>query len=460
MVNQDNLEEKNSKKQAIRVTDGSEAIIELFNALGVDYIFLNPGSDIYPIQAAIYKYRSMGKPSPRLVLCLHESVAMAAAHSYFMISGKPQVVLVHVDLGLQQIGGALHNAQRGRVSVLLCSGTAIATQGERGSGRSHPTAWIQDQFDLNNIVRNYVKWHYELRYPKQIPEVIPRAFQIALTEPTGPVYLALSREVLVAKMDSVKIPTLHRHRAPSTAQADMQTLSQAADMLLGAENPLIITGYSGRHSESVTTLVRLAETLGARIVTAEIRMNFPSTHPLCACVNPLSGPGDIDHYLKGADVILAIDHDVPYVPAKDIPSASAKIIHIDIDPVKKDIPLWLLPADISIEADSGKAIPLLSDIIEKKMDPEKRSYIEARSERLGKEHRKIRQEWRLLAQSKADDRPISAEWLCYCISKVIDDDTIILSEVVSDAVSVAGSMQLTISDVIHKLCAVSDRTLL
>lgn len=98
--------------QIINVSTGAEALLELFNANGVDYIFLNPGTDTYDVQEAVAKYKALGKRTPEVILCLHESVAMSAAHGYFMVTGKPQVVLVHTDLGLQQVGGALHNAQR------------------------------------------------------------------------------------------------------------------------------------------------------------------------------------------------------------------------------------------------------------------------------------------------------------------------------------------------------------
>ena len=85
----------------IPVDEGAEAFLELLNANGVDYIFLNPGSDTFPVQEAVSKFKTVGKRTPEIILCLHESVAMAAAHGHFMVSGRPQVVLVHVDLGVQ-----------------------------------------------------------------------------------------------------------------------------------------------------------------------------------------------------------------------------------------------------------------------------------------------------------------------------------------------------------------------
>ena len=124
-------------ERRVSVDQGAEAFLELLNANGVDCIFINPGTDIYPIQEAVAKYKSQGKRTPEVILCLHEQVAMAAAHGYFMITGKPQVVLVHVDVGIQQLGGSVHNAMRGRIGVVLCAGQVPSTiETEKQLGRT------------------------------------------------------------------------------------------------------------------------------------------------------------------------------------------------------------------------------------------------------------------------------------------------------------------------------------
>ncbi|MEK7353252.1 MAG: thiamine pyrophosphate-binding protein, partial [Chloroflexota bacterium] len=125
-------------EKIVPVDEGAEAFIELINANGVEYLFLNPGTDTFPIQEALSKFKALGKRTPKVMLCLDESVAMAAAHGYFAVTGRPQVVL-HVDLGTIQVGGALHNAQRGRIGVIFCAGRAPSTidqnvRGERSAG--------------------------------------------------------------------------------------------------------------------------------------------------------------------------------------------------------------------------------------------------------------------------------------------------------------------------------------
>jgi len=324
----------------VPVNEGAEAFIELLNANGVNYIFLNPGTGSSSIQEALSKYKSLGKRAPEVILCLHEFVAMSAAHGYFMVSGKPQVVLVHLSLGTQQVGGALLNAQRSRIGVVFCATRVPFSVGEAGAGgRTFPLHWFQETFDQAGTVRGYVKWEYELRSNENIHEVVQRAFQVASSEPCGPVYLSLPQELLTQKIKEVRIPQVARHSSVSTPQVDKTLMEQAAAMLMKAEEPLLITGHSGRHSQGVASLVELAQTLGARVVTSQYRMNFPTTHPLFGGFD--SGP-----YIKDADVIFVIDHDVPYIPGRAKLRSDAKIIHFDIDPVKRDFPVWGFPADI------------------------------------------------------------------------------------------------------------------
>ncbi len=421
----------------VPVDEGAEAFIELLNANGVDYLFLNPGSDTYPVQEALSKFRALGKRIPEVILALHESMGMAAAHGYFLVTGRPQVVLVHVDLGTQQVGGALHNAQRGRIGIILCAGRAPLTfDGDKRGARNRYLQWLTEQFDQAGIVRNYVKWDYELRTNDNIHHVVQRAFQIASTEPCGPVYLTLPLELLMEKIDKVRILPPARYAPSVTPQADNATLTKIAETLLAAENLLIIAGESGRHHESVASLVELAEILGARVITSGYRVNFPTTHPLCGGHNP-------NPYLEEADVFLVIDVDIPYAPVQVRPRSDAKLIHIDIDPIKQNIPMFSFPVDIRVEADSSKAIPALIEMLRQMITPEQQARFQARFRQLGSEHQKLRDEWHASAVSKAQQEPISPEWLCHCINEVVDEDTIVLNEAISSWLSVARQVHRT-----------------
>ncbi len=417
-------------EQKVPVNEAAEAFVELLNANGVDHIFLNPGTGSTSIQEALSKFKALGKRTPNVILCLHEFTAMSAAQGYFMISRKPQVVMVHETLGTQQVGGALYNAERSRIGVVFC-----ATRVPR-INRWASLQWLEERFDQASVVREYVKWNYELRTTENIHEIVQRAFRVASSEPCGPVYLSLPADLLTEKMKSVSIPDVARHTAAVTPQADAAALSEAASILINSKNPLIITGYSGRNNRAVTSLVELAETLSARVITTQRTLNFPTTHPLYGGFSP-------DPYLQDADAILLIDIDIPYVPSIARPGPEAKIIHIDIDPVKQKIPMWEFPVDEIIQADSSKAIPVLSEMIRQGLKPEQKVHIQARFQKFQKEHQQQQDEWRKLATENSEKKPVSAEWLCYCINEAIDENTIVMEEAVTNRGSVMRQLQRT-----------------
>lgn len=423
--------------QTVPVTEGAEAFVELLSANDVKYIFYNPGTDNMPVLEAVYKRKSLGRQAPELVLCLHESLAMSAAHGYFMITEKPQVVMVHVDGGTQQVGAALHNAQRGMAGIIFCAGrTPWTFEGERRGSIDIPVQFRQEQLDQAGIVRGFVKWDYELRCNENIHHVVQRAFQIAGTEPHGPVYLILPRELLLEKIDRVRLLPKGRYGPSAVPEANASAIAQAARLLASADSPLAITGYLGRHPQTVAPFVELAESLGMRVVSQGMRMNFPTDHPLFAGESP-------DPYLKDADVILIIDQQVPYLPIHAQPAPDAKIIYIDIDPVKASYPLWNFPADVRIQADSSRAVPALSHAVRELFTSKDRARCRKHFRRYQEEHETKRAEWQSSALAKARQRPISAEWLAYCIAQEIDDDAIIINETVSNQPIVAHHLHRT-----------------
>jgi acetolactate synthase-1/2/3 large subunit len=408
-----------------------EVLIDVMNASGVEYVFFNPGIDNVPVLETISRHRAQGRSSPRAILCLDEFVAMTAAHGNYLVTNRPQVVSVHAELGTQQIGGALHNAQWGRVPVVFF--TEI-------QGPPQRTNWCGEAFDQGTMVRNFVKWDHQLAAGEDFSGILAEAFRIAMTEPCGPVYLTFPRELL---WKQGRAPQGKPAKVtPDTAPAiDESLLDKAAEILVKAEDPLIVTGYSGRNTATVPALVKLAETLAGGVISAEIRANFPNTHPLAALASPTEGRGN--PRLASADVILAIDYDMDYAAPPAGPKADAKIIHIDIDTAKKGVPLWGRKPDIFIKADSSRAIPALTEKINQKLTPEKRSSLHERFSRLEAEHQKLASEWQALARSHAKRTPISAHWLSHCINEVIDEDTIVVNQAISTRHIVAHHIQRT-----------------
>jgi len=412
---------------------GAEAFLEVLNANGIEHVFFNPGGDLAPIQAAVLKYKAMGRQAPKLVLCLHESVAMTAAHGHYMVTGKPQVVMVHSELGTQQVAGALHNAQWGRVPVVLWAGVAAAP---------HRTTWQDEPYDQGTMTRNCVKWDHEIAPEEDIHEALQEALNVAMAEPPGPVYLTYRRDALATRINK-REPESYKGSVAMLPPADAGSLGKIADTMLTAKKPLIVAGYNGRYPETIDALITLAGTLGAPVVPGLTRMNFPTTHPLCAGMEEMGWASRPNGPFTESDVVLAIDYDLPYVPAEGFPPVASTILHIDSDPMTQGRPLWGRGANVFVKADSREAIPALTNVARRKITPQKQDEIRRRVNDLGERHKRQREERHAAARAKSTERPISPDWMCRCIGDILTEDMIFVNHLISQASSIASQIDRT-----------------
>jgi acetolactate synthase-1/2/3 large subunit len=271
------------------------------------------------------------------------------------------------------------------------------------------------------MVREYVKWDYELRNFTQLEAVVDRALEIAMTEPRGPVYLTLPREVLGESQTELTITSPARRHLGGRLYPDPQSIEAAAAMLAAADNPLLITGTSGRNPETVGHLVALAESFAIPVVEFSRRhLCFPTNHPLHLGYTP-------DPFLETADVVLAIDSDVPWFPSVKNPPADGKVIHMGLDPSYSNYPIRSFPCDLAIRADSSVAIPMLTEALAPHRKRVRRS-ITARLKRLQTIHEQQRAAWRQALEHVRDDSPLDPLWVSHCINEIKDDDTIIVNE--------------------------------
>lgn len=401
--------------------NGAEAMIQLLVAHDVNYLFLNPGTDTAPVQEAIVALSRDGHVVPQIVSCLYENVALAAAHGYYAITGKPQAVLVHVDSGTQNLGAALHDAQRAHAGVLIFAGrTPYTFDGSAPGGRDRDIQWFQDEPDQVGIVRNYVKWWHELGRPDTLKYLIPRAHQVAASEPAGPVYMTIAREVLMAPMDGVAMPPRERTRPAITGPGDPESLETIADWLADAERPLFVAGDVGRNPLAVTPLVALSELLGAPVTDKNGPLNVPLSHPLFRY--------DATDLVTQADVIVMLDATVPWVPAMGEPRADARIAQIDIDPIKASIPLWGFPVNLPLHGDTSKALPLLLAAVERRATPERRAVWEARRRRHEAQHAEAQRRIKESLPGLRTRHPISPEWIAAALGDVLPADAIVVEE--------------------------------
>jgi acetolactate synthase-1/2/3 large subunit len=404
----------------------AEALLELGLAHGARYAFINPGTDTYPIQEAWAARDERGLASPAPIQCAHEFTAASAAHGYFLVSGDPQFVFVHVDVGTMFASGAVSNAWHSKAGLVLCAGRAPYTSsGELPGGKDNYIQWSQEPQDQSGILRNYVKWHYELAVPQAVAPVVSRAFELARSAPAGPVYLTAAREVLMQPVAGVHLPSRKDAQVPAPAQPAAEAVSCAAAALLRARRPLIFAGQNGRDPASVPELARLAHLLGAPVVDGYFAANLPGSHPL-------NVRNRLDEFLPQADVVLFVDPHVPYVPLLVSPHPDATIIYLESDPLHANQARWEFPADIRLTGSPRLGLVALCEAI---ADLQTNSDKQAAAERSAFVAREQRQ-WLAMAEQnvrlRAREYPISPEWLMWCLSQLLPADAIVLEDVVTN----------------------------
>src|SRR5437588_960998 len=198
----------------------AEAYLALLAERGVDYLFANAGTDFAPIVEAYAKAAHTGLPLPKPVVATHENLAFSMAHGYAAASGRVPAVMVHVSVGTANaLCGAL-NAARANVPILFTAGRSPLTEEGLAGARDTYIHWAQEMFDQAGMVREAVKWDYELRNGRQVESVVDRAMSIAMSEPRGPVFIGLPREILAQQHETLRFADPARQRAISPTAPD------------------------------------------------------------------------------------------------------------------------------------------------------------------------------------------------------------------------------------------------
>jgi acetolactate synthase I/II/III large subunit len=409
----------------------STALLEAMREAGARFAFANLGSDHTGIMEAYAHAKASGTLDslPELILCPHESVALSAAHGCAQVSGEPQVVLVHTDCGTQNLGGAIHNASRGRVPVLIFAGLSPMTQeGELPGTRSEHIHWLQDTADQRGMLRGYAKYHHEIRTGRNVKQLVHRAVQIARSEPAGPVYLTAAREVLEEQLPPQPPPGGGWGPVAPAALAD-DIADEIAAALEDARAPLVVTSYLGRDRAAVAELVGLCELASVGVVeSVPAAVNFPDDNPLHLGYQwnrPEQNP-----VLAEADVILVLGSDVPWIPSHNRPDGSARIYVVDADPLKERMPLWHVPARRFARADLATALRQLRDRLTRRgrLDP---AAVQARAARVRATHDAQRERW-AAAEQPAPDGAITPEYLVACVREALGPDALVLNEAISN----------------------------
>ena len=407
----------------------SAAVLEALVEAGVDCLFANFGSDHTAIIEALAAAREQGRPVPRVITSPVEMVAMSAAHGHAQLSGRAQAVLVHVECGTQSLAGAVHNAAKGRVPVLVLAGTSPATQeGELKGSRNEFIQWIQDVADQRGILRGYVNYDHEIRVGANAKQIVHRALQIARSDPRGPVYLMASREVLEAETARVEIRPEH-WRAVAPAALPAEAAAGIARSLLAARRPLVVTSFVGRNPAAVAALEQLCGELAVGVLESVPNyVNYPTTSALylgCQWNEQQQNTA-----LAEADFILIVDSDVPWIPSVSRPRPETRIVHIDPDPLKARMPLWYIPAEASYRADAATALAQIFEAACGLPRGDSESGIAERRAHYARRHEALQRALADDERAHADD--ISPEHLTAAVREAVGEDAVVMSEAVTN----------------------------
>jgi benzoylformate decarboxylase len=405
---------------------GRQAIMEIFQAEGVQYIFGNPGTTELGFIDILQDY-----PQIQYILSLHESVALSMAQMYANASGKTGVVNLHVAPGLGNALGALYNATIGKMPLVVTAGQQDSRMLVREPVLSH---------DLVAMAKPLTKWAVQLQHVEEIPIIIPRAFKVAQDSPRGPVFVALPSNVIDQEADlSPPSPgTSYRRTRP-----DPQGIAAAAELLAKADHPVIICGDGVAASHAQEELVQVAEHLGAQVWNTLLMgaLNFPISHP------QFRGelPGEyttIRRALGEADVVLAVGADlfdeVFYAEGSPFPDGCA-LIHLHDSPweIGKNLPIA-----IGLLADPKLALQELAEEIVPKMAGAAQQRAAQRRAAMAAQKQQERERQGKRARERWDSSPIAPARLMAALRDCLPDDVVLYHEAITATADLLRSIPL------------------
>ncbi len=412
---------------------GAHYFLEGLTELGIEHVFSNLGTDHVSIIEELARWDAEGKPHPQMVLVPHENVAIHMAAGFAAVTGRGQAVMVHVDAGTANAAMGMHNMFRGRLPVMLIAGKAPYTlRGELPGSRDNYVHFVQDPFDMASVVRPYVKWDYSLPSGVIAKEVLRRGHSVMQSDPHGPVYLTLPREMLAEKIhsDTVQSFSSERYGAVLAGGIDDERAQAIAAQLMAADNPMAVTSYLGRKAEAVAALEDLALLCGIRV------FEFSPSHLNIARSSPCFGGFEPGKGLAHADVGLLLDVDVPWLPKFAQASDQTRWIHVDVDPIKKDFPMWGFATDMRVQADCATVLRQVANIVHVKADDAFHKKVAARMDDWFAASTERKASVAAAAQDHGKPGAITAAWLCAALGAAISPDDIVINEAIRNTFAV------------------------
>jgi benzoylformate decarboxylase len=329
---------------------GKSAFLSLLEDEGVTHLFGNPGTTELPIMDALSEH-----PDLTYVLGLQEAVVVAMADGFARASGQLAACNVHVAPGLGNAMGSLFNASWFGSPMLITAG-----QQEIGHGLTEPMLYGP----MVSMASPLVKWAVEVTRLADLPRIVRRAAKLALTPPTGPVFLSLPGDIL---NQQAAVELGHRTRVDAAARPSDETLAILADRLLAARAPVLIAGHELATRDALAEAVRLAELLGAPVYqqTVPYGAHFPSEHT--AFMGALTrSQKQVRDALEPYDLLVCLGADVLRMS-----------VWSETDPLPPDLPIvqiaerdWELgknyPTEIAVRADVKQTLAALCPVVERR----------------------------------------------------------------------------------------------
>jgi acetolactate synthase-1/2/3 large subunit len=391
---------------------GAESLLDGLSLSGIQYMFANAGTDFPPIIEALA--RRDPSAAPVALTIPHETAAVAMAHGAYLVTGRAQAVMVHVNVGLANSVMGVINAASDNIPMLVMSGrTPISERGRKGA-RMTPIQYGQEMFDQTSLVRDLVKYSYEMRYPEQGKQLVMRAMSLATSEPQGPVYLSLPKEPLSEIVP--EITQTHHPMPPSATKIlpDPKAIIKLARLLETASNPVIICQRGDTEGRLSRALSTLAAKHGIAVFEPFLLRNvLPSNDPALQGYHA-SGPSD-------ADLIIVLDSDTPWIEATNAPGPETIVVHIGPDPHFARMPVRGFRTDLAISSDSVEAILAVDRAARAPSAAGQRSKALAQSATQRRDAAQVK-------AKAGDTNPMSAEWISHCVSEIMDEEAVAFSE--------------------------------
>jgi acetolactate synthase-1/2/3 large subunit len=409
---------------------GSDFMVDVIKSLGFEYLFANPGSSFRGLHESIINYG--GNKDPEFITCCHEESAVAMAHGYAKIEGKPIIVFAHGTVGLQHASMAIYNAFCDRVPVYMIIGNILdATK------RAPGAEWTHAVQDACAMVRDYVKWDDTPVSLTHFAESAVRAYKIAMTPPMMPVVLVADAELAENPIPNDVALHIPKLTLPSPPQGDSGAVAEAARLLVAAENPVIIVDHSARTPAGIALLVELAETLQAPVVDKAGRLNFPTRHPL----NQTDRTREV---VSNADLILGLEvidfwgavnsfRDQLQRTSKPITKSGVKTITITAGDLYtksnyQDFERFQ-EVDLAIAADAEATMPSLIEAVKLNLTDDRKRAFQDRGAKLAAAHQAALSKARDAAMFAWDASPISTARLSMELwAQIKDQDWSLLSD--------------------------------